>query len=290
MILAPSTSSAGSGTEVAIPVVGDDEKETSALDESSLPTPLGTVTNYSTRRLPTISVTKPPAPMPVDLPSPSNLTPDDDEIRPAFPPQNDIEGNPVRQEFMSTVPLTAVPPRKARSRSPSPKLTLEIQTNLVDSPEEALKAVEIVTSPVAVPDLLHEDATLVGSSEADAVLGSYSKAEDDSPVLIDAEDAPSNQEPETTIRLVGGGGVSGAAEDSLVADGVLVDEHEGEHADADAADAAAEVASIKSVDSKASKKTHGRKKSSVSASLKKLGHLGGGKRKTDSAASVDLKQ
>lgn len=194
---------------------------------------------------------------------------------------------------MSTVPLTAVPPRKARSRSPSPKITLEIQTNLVDSPEEALKAVEIVTSPIAVPDLLHEDSTLVGSSEADFA-ASFSKSEEDSPVLIDAEDAPSNHEPDTTIRLIGGGGVSGTMEDALAAEGVLVDEHEHEHEDehmeAEAADVAAEVASIKSTDSKASKKTHGRKKSSVSSSLKKLGHLGGGKRKTDSVTSVDLKQ
>ena len=276
--LAPSTSSVGSvGTA--------EDKETSVLDESSLPTPLGNVTNHSLRQLPTISVTKPPAPMPVDLPSPSNLTPDDDDVSPAFPPQNDIEGNPVRQESMSTVPLTAVPPRKARSRSPSPKITLEIQTNLVDSPEEALKAVEIVTSPIAVPDLLHEDSTLVGSSEADSA-ASFPQSEEDSPVLIDAEDAPSNQEPDTTIRLIGGGGVSGTMEDALAAEGVLVDEH----AEAEAADVAAEVASIKSTDSKASKKTHGRKKSSVSSSLKKLGHLGGGKRKTDSVTSVDLKQ
>ncbi|KAI1794549.1 hypothetical protein LXA43DRAFT_995531 [Ganoderma leucocontextum] len=290
--LAPSTSSAGSGTAVPIPVVSDDDQETSALDESSLPTPLGNVTNHSTRQLPTISVTKPPAPMPFDLPSPSNLTPDDDEVRPTFPPQNDIEGNPVRQGSMSTVPLTAVPPRKARS--PSPKLTLKIQTNLVDSPEEALKAVEIVTSPVAVPDLLHEDSTLVGSLEADTT-GVYSKTEEDSPVLIDAADDPSNQEPDTMIRLVGGGGVSGTTEDPLAADGVLVDEHEDKHEDehAEAADAAAEVASIKSTDSKASapsKKTHGRKKSSISSGLKKLGHLSGGKRKTDSVASTDSKQ
>ena len=182
---------------------------------------------------------------------------------------------------MSAVPLTAVPPRKARSRSPSPKLTLEIQTKLVDSPEEALKPAVVVDSPPAVPDLLHEDATLVGSMDADA-------AGEDSPVLIDVPEAPSNQSPDTTVRLVGGGGVSGIAEDPLAADGVLVN---GQEEDAEA-DAAAEVASIRSTDSKASttsKKTHGRKKSSISSGLKKLGQLGGGKRRTDSVTSTDSK-
>ena len=57
-------------------------------------------------------------------------------------------------------------------------------------------------------------------------------------------------------------------------------------------EAAAEVASIRSTDSKASttsKKTHGRKKSSISSGLKKLGQLGGGKRRTDSVTSTDSK-
>ncbi|TBU35780.1 hypothetical protein BD311DRAFT_708129 [Dichomitus squalens] len=283
--LASSTSNAGAGAEVSIPVLAAEDKETSALDESSLPTPSAKVTNFAPKQLPTISVTKPPAPLPVDLPSPSQLTPDDDDVSRTFPPQDDIEGRPARQESMSAVPLTAVPPRTARSRSPSPKLTLEIQTKLVDSPEEALKPAVIIESPPAVPDLLHEDLTLVGSSELDT-------AGEESPVLIDAPEAPSNQEPDTTVRLVGGGGVSGVTgitEDALAADGVLVDGHE-EDADADAA---AEVASVKSTDSKASttsKKTHGRKKSSISSGLKKLGHLGGGKRRTDSVTSTDSKR
>ncbi len=111
---------------------------------------------------------------------------------------------------------------------------------------------------------------------------------EDSPVLIDAADVSSHQDPDTTIRLVGGGGLSGTSEEPLQADGVLVDEPEAE----EEADAAAEVASIKSVDSKAStaSKKHTRNKSSISSNLKKIGKLGGGKRRTDSVTSTDSKQ
>ncbi|TFK91244.1 hypothetical protein K466DRAFT_542085 [Polyporus arcularius HHB13444] len=267
-----------STADTAVPIsVHDGEKETSALDESSLTTPLGNVTNFSAaRQLPTISVTKPPAPMPVDLPSPSNLTPDEETSE--FPLQNDIEGNPVVTGSVSTVPLTAVPPRKARSRSPSPKLTLQTEPTLIESPDA-----HPVGLPPAVPVLLVDDTTLAGPSHSEASVKS-----EDSPVLIDAADVSSHQDPDTTIRLVGGGGLSGTSEEPLQADGVLVDEPEAE----EEADAAAEVASIKSVDSKAStaSKKHTRNKSSISSNLKKIGKLGGGKRRTDSVTSTDSKQ
>lgn len=262
-----------------------DEKEANIIDDdSSLPTPLGNVTNFSAaRQIPTISITKPPAPMPVDLPSPSTLTPDDEVGGSSFPLQHDIEGIPAVQGVVSDVPLTAVPPRKARSRSPSPKLTLDTAPGLSDSPDAIPINVEEPLA-VTVPDLLVDDTTLAGPSQTEGAGSSGT----DSPVLIDAADVSSMQDPDTTIRLVGGGGVSGVTEDPLQADGVLVDEPELERAaDSDAA----EVASIKSVDSKTStaSKKHGRKKSSVSLGLKKLGQLGG-KRRTDSVTSVDSKQ
>ena len=263
------------GTSSGTGASGDEK-----ADETSLPTPLGNVTNFSAaRQLPTISITKPPAPMPVDLPSPSNLTPED-EVGGAFPLQNDIEGNPI-VENASPVPLTAVPPRIVRSRSPSPKLTLETTPGLSESPDTMKPT---VLPPPVVPDLLVDDTTLVGPSQSDGA-GSSGKSETDSPVLVDAADVSSHQDPDTTIRLVGGGGVSGTTEDPLQAEGVLVEEPHAVDNDA------AEVASIKSVDSKAStsSKKHGRKKSSVSISLKKLGQIGG-KRRTDSVTSVDLKQ
>ncbi|KAI0748318.1 hypothetical protein C8Q80DRAFT_1171194 [Daedaleopsis nitida] len=272
----------GSASDGAEPTpVGGQEKEiTSAIDESSLATPLGNVTNFSAaRQLPTISVTKPPAPMPVNLPSPSTLTPEDEIEGGHFPLQNDVEGNPAIEGAVSSVPLTAVPPRKARSRSPSPKLTLQTTPSI--SIEDSPDAIKPVDPVVPVPDLLVDDIPLAGPSHMETTASS-SKSED-SPVLIDAADVSSSQDPDTTIRLVGGGGVSGTTEEALQSDGVLVDEPEG---DTDAA----EVASIKSVDSKAStaSKSH-KKKGSISLGLKKLGQLGG-KRRTDSVSSVDLKQ
>lgn len=157
-------------------------------------------------------------------------------------------------------------------------------SDLVDSPD-TMKPVGL---PPSVPDLLVDDVTLAGPSHSEAT-GSSVKSED-SPVLIDAADVSSHQDPDTTIRLVGGGGVAGMTEDPLQADGVLVDEPETEVVDADA-DAGADTASIRSVDSKAStaSKRHHKKKSSISVGLKKLGQLGG-KRRADSVTSTDSKQ
>ncbi|KAL1944630.1 hypothetical protein VTO73DRAFT_3060 [Trametes versicolor] len=271
----------GNGAEVPIPVLADadSETETSVLDESSLPTPLGNVTNFSQRQqLPTISVSKPPAPMPVDLPSPSNLDSDTEEDH--FPRQDDIEGAPAIQESTSTVPLTAVPPRKVRARSKSPEPAIDIV--ITNSPP----VMPITASPPTVPDLLVDAATLAGPSQTQPEVAATAKSEEDSPVLVDAPDVSiQDQDPDTTIRLIGGGGIVGTSDDALQADGVLVDEADTTEADADPA---ADVASIRSVDSKAStaSKKHGKKKS-ISAGLKKLGQLGGAKRRTDSVTSVE---
>ncbi|KAI0636779.1 hypothetical protein C8Q77DRAFT_1094587 [Trametes polyzona] len=285
--VAASTTTAGA--EVPIPVLADtnNEVETSALDESSLPTPLGNVTNFSQRQqLPTISVTKPPAPMALDLPSPSNIESDTEEH--GFPRQDDIEGSPALQDPASHVPLTAVPARKVRARSTSP--TPAIDTVITESPPVMQPSISV--SPPNVPDLLVDAATLAGPSQTQPPVAASAKSEEDSPVLVDAPHEPTQeQDPDTTIRLIGGGGISGTLDDTLQAEGVLVDEADTTEAaaDADTADAAAEVASIRSIDSKAStsSKKHGKKKS-ISSGLKKLGQLGG-KRRTDSVTSIDSK-
>ncbi|KAH9857078.1 hypothetical protein C2E23DRAFT_806468 [Lenzites betulinus] len=260
--------------EVPIPVLVEDaDGEASALDESSLPTPLGNVTNFSQRQqLPTISVTKPPAPLPVDLPSPSNLDSEfEDDV---FPRQDDIEGTPAVLDSTSP-PLTAVPSRKVRARSPSP--TPAIATVITDSPP----VMQPSTSASNVPDLLVDAATLAGPSQ----VAGTAKSEEDSPVLVDAPDeSTEDQDPDVTIRLVGGGGITGILDDTLQADGVLVDE-------ADTSEGVQDVdtMSINSVDSKASasSKKHSKKKS-LSSGLKKLGQLGG-KRRTDSVTSMESK-
>ncbi|KAI8998462.1 hypothetical protein BD414DRAFT_475132 [Trametes punicea] len=280
-------SASGGGAEVPIPVLADaiDEKGASALDESSLPTPLGNVTNFAQRQqLPTISVTKPPAPMPVDLPSPSNLDSPSDFDDGNFPRQDDIEGNPAQHESQA-----AVPPGKPRTRSPSPQPAIDAV--ITASPTALQQSVPLST----VPDLLDDTATLAEPSQPqpdDA--GAKTKSDTDSPVLVDAADV-SSQDPDTTIRLVGGGGIAGTIGNALQTEGILVHEEEPTETAADTtitaddADAAAEVASITSVESTAStsSKKHGKTKS-ISSGLKKLGQLGGGgKRRTDSATSVE---
>ncbi|ETW85826.1 hypothetical protein HETIRDRAFT_438461 [Heterobasidion irregulare TC 32-1] len=113
------------------------------------------------------------------------------------------------------------------------------------------------------------------------------------PVLISAEDAieeppveeeEEDSEPETTVRLVGGGAAE-IVEESDPA--VETKEDEDEVNEASEKAEVASIASVQSASSRSSKRnSQQEKRKSISAGLKKLGHLGGGKRKKDSVSSV----
>ncbi|OSX65120.1 hypothetical protein POSPLADRAFT_1134476, partial [Postia placenta MAD-698-R-SB12] len=203
----------GSGAEVPIPVFSEAGEETSALAAA----PLGNVTNKTHKSnsssrptLPTISVSKPPAPLPLSLPTPEPLESPTSEMRPSADDDIEANGDMVMREI----------------------------------------------------DLGHRRISAGNDDEPPA------KDEDDSPVLIHADDAPL---PDTPIRLVGGGGTSGTVDESLQNEGVLVEEPE-----------SVELSPVRSNDTAVTAVAHGKKKS-ISSSLKNFGQLGGGKRSSVSS-------
>ncbi|KZT68166.1 hypothetical protein DAEQUDRAFT_745822 [Daedalea quercina L-15889] len=263
----------GSGAEVPIPVFSDASEETTAL--SAAPEPLGNVTNKrSPRSVPTISVTKPPAPLPLELPTPATFDSPDLASR-QLP--DDLESGNAMREFdrssstsssTSVAPLRAVSPPASSSskpvRMPSPP-----SRDLTESPDTIHAA-----SPTApIPDLLTPTSPITPTSATPTPLvaidaDSSAKSGEDSPVLIHADDA----EPDAPIRLVGGGGIPGTVDDPMQNDVVIVDNPQSvEPKDADlngtisSSSGEATPASEKRKSFSASLKSFGRKKDSVSS-------------------------
>lgn len=269
---------AGSGSaEVPIPVLSEMDEETSALA-----TPFGNVTNQKrqpTRQsLPTISVTKPPAPLPVDLPTPDLI-----EHIPPTPSTSDLEAGGPGDIMMSEVDLESdhgsiVTTRPDVSRSSTAATitpTSLSSRTLTDSPELILPSTSTKTP---LEDLLVDSTPIQGAFDHplspihDVPRDHSVKSDEDSPVMVNAEEIRA-QSPAETIKLVGGGGVSGAAAaEEAQSDGVLVDS-------ADASDAA----SVRSVDSASSKSGKQEKRKSISSGLKRIS-IGG--RRKDSVSSI----
>ncbi|PCH38155.1 hypothetical protein WOLCODRAFT_161341 [Wolfiporia cocos MD-104 SS10] len=273
---------ATSASEVPIPVLSEVGEETSALGPITAPAPpsepLGNATNkaHTAGRpsLPTISITKPPAPLPVDLPTPEPLS-SPTEFR--APPDGDLEAGEgdvmreidINQPKVSAIPLSKPPALREKSpvleekvRVPSPP-----SRALTESPEAIIEEEETAVVP-AMPDLLSSAESIPQPALADPpnppesapVAEAAPKAEDDSPVMVQAEES-------------GDSGSSGAGDDSMQSDVVIIDEPE-----------PAELARVRSNESTASGKSDKRK--SISSSLKSFGQRGGSKRKSDSISSL----
>lgn len=230
---------------------------------------LADVTNTNTRDVPAISVTKPPAPQPVDLPSVNDV------VSLPSPPDSkrssvdvDLEAGrgvrrPVNDDVITSKPaLRKVTPPKAvflneiSSVEFSP--TDEEDTNLLAAaaPLEAVPS----TSSSAEPELVLVSQTTVDVAESST---SLSPPEEDVPA-------------ETTIRLVGGGPSSDVDSPSL-------------------ADAVSDVpvTAVAEPNESAPQKeeTHVKTKTSSLSSFKRLSaHLTSGKRKKDSVAGNSVKE
>lgn len=286
----------GMAAEVPIPVFEDDSE--------SLPT---------RQPLPVISVTKVPAPLPVGLPTQSDIIPsptspdsgasslDLESSRSPMMREIDIEaqlttsGTPSKAHPLTDgpaaeakeptlVPLPVSPgvPSAAASAEPIPSSeAVSDVTDLLTDSAPTMDAPPMQPSPVSSP---LKPASSVESDVESSTNGSE-------PVLISAEDAieeppveEEDAEPETTVRLVGGA-FSEIVEESDPAAETKEDEDEVNEASEKAE--VASIASVQSASSRSSKRTSQQeKRKSISAGLKKLGHLGGGKRKKDSVSSV----
>ncbi|THH31157.1 hypothetical protein EUX98_g3031 [Antrodiella citrinella] len=256
----------GSAAEVPIPVLADDKTPTSQSRQQ--------------HPIPTISVTKPPVPLPVGLPTEDDIiTPVDLEHRAAM---SDIEAGigDMMQEMEENSAAAHVSPPPMLSRSASNALREAAGVPLPASPGPRV-ANSPEPSASSIPNLLEDPAPILPTPPIVPSISTTptptDKAEAESPVLISTEDA-TESDPEPTVRIVGGaaGVPIPTGDESLSSDGVLVltptEENERDFSQVSLADVAA------------SKKHE--KKSSISLSLKKIGNLGGGKRKKGSVSSV----
>ncbi|KAK7049325.1 Meiotic Sister-Chromatid recombination aldehyde dehydrogenase [Paramarasmius palmivorus] len=248
-------------TEVAIPVLADvSEGEKSSAPSEPAP-------RRPPPNLPTISVTKPPVPLPVELPTPREVgglpSPPDsthssfDEDIEAARARNTREQGSHRSSQSASGPQAPTPQR----RETSPDLLAESEainetTPIIQPSSELPPNTEVPF--VTEPEPIHNETSSPASEEKE-------------PDLMD---------PDVTIRLVGGGGSSGLVNQTAEEEeeNVLEELKESKEPDADAD-------SIHSVTSEGSvangEKKHKKTKSGLA---KKLGKLG--IHKKDSVSSV----
>lgn len=263
----------GPATEVHIPVLN-------VIDEIPSPTVAVTLNQQSNTpqtvpALPTIAITKPPAPLPVALPTALDIasvsSPDSDQF-------DDIESGRIREsEDVGLVTST----RKTRNdKSPIRRETSDTSGSALPLPPTPLEpAPEPLAStsslPPIVPDLLADEPLETLSSMPEVDNAAYVVGlEEDEPI------------PDTTIRLVGGGGQAGIASPTSVEPEEPEPAQPVEPVVAAAVSQDSDVASVNSVTSSSETGKKGHKKSKSSLALKRLSQLGGKRKKSDSVSSA----
>lgn len=265
----------GPGTEVAIPVLrnstDDIPSPTVAVLKSHSSQPDSRYASTSSRApLPTISVTKAPVPMPVSLPTASDIAP---STSPTDSVQFDDDIESARLRESEDIGLVTATRKTRTGKSPIRRETSEGSASaLALSPSLPQDDVAPIPSSSSFPDLLAD-----GPLE---ILETPTQNKTDPTGLPDREE---DATPDTTIRLVGGGGLAGIS--------IPVTE---EPATIEIPEPVAPVAdtdtiSIKSLAStetgKKDEKVH--KKSKSSLALKRISQLGG-LRKADSTSKDAL--
>ncbi|KAJ7461018.1 hypothetical protein B0H11DRAFT_2057828 [Mycena galericulata] len=278
-----------SDAEVPIPVVSSDDATTPVSGRPALPT---------------ISVTRPPAPLPVDLPTQNDIDiiPSPTDSRRSSFHDDDLESGRAQgmREIFQEPPLSrrapsSPPYQNAQASGSTPPTSLSslppVPTAIPDLLADSAPPMDAspitpsppngqVTTAILTPELV--PAALPPPAEAPAVPQSESASESAQPEEEDAVD------PDVTIRLVGGGGIAGvSAEDAVLApegdipaDGGVQTDGE---VDTDAESVSSQTAAAADGPKKEKKHKH-KKTMSGLAGLKKLGGLG--LRKKDSSASV----
>ncbi|KAG2120038.1 hypothetical protein DEU56DRAFT_836068 [Suillus clintonianus] len=225
--------------------------------------------------VPVISITKPPAPLPVGLPTANDV------VSLPSPPDSQRSSNedleagrgPGMRAIPEDVVIVKVPPRH------SPRAKVETLVGQVISTADDVHIETPPSSVESVTDLLADsapamDAVPLQPSTPTIAVVEIEASGSSEPVPTLRPSQEDTQEPSTTIRLVGGGGSSGIV-DTKPAD--------------DVSDPAADVISVISSGTGGSPskkdKIHEKSKSSIS-SLKKIVNIGEGKRKKDSSSSI----
>ncbi|KAI0082784.1 hypothetical protein K474DRAFT_1654951 [Panus rudis PR-1116 ss-1] len=270
----------GTGAEVPIPVLSEDQPSTSS-GSSSQPLTIAGSTSAPPPSIPTISVTKPPAPAPVDLPTADDIL----DVSGPETPEPDLEagGNIMMREVES--------PTSSRSPRPTPPSSVSNSTSqAADVPLPSSPKSLSSPSSTPTPNLLEDPAPVIPTpaiapsptvSPTRTTMAESSSPKQESPVLVSPQDIALEQTPDTTVRLVGGGGISGtsgSSEDS----GVLVSEP-----DTEAEPEAVYEIPLAGSSETIQKEGKHEKKKSLSSNFKRFSAtLGGGKRKKGSISSL----
>ncbi|KDR81892.1 hypothetical protein GALMADRAFT_240172 [Galerina marginata CBS 339.88] len=255
---------------------------------------------HSPSPLPTISVTRPPAPMPVVLPTPLDIAP-----LPSPPDSGhssldeDLEAGRINgmRELSEDVGLVTSTRRTGKSKSPIRRETsdasgsaLPMTPPLSVSPPPQASSSSSTKSPAPVVADLLADLSMSPTMDRKPMEPTPAQilSEDSSQLKLDSSaevEVENNPEPDTTIRLVGGGGQAGIAESPVEASFVLEEaELEVPTAPKESDAVSVESASTSDAGNKKDVKTHKKSKSSI-ASLKRFSQLGL-KKMTDSASST----
>ncbi|KAJ7261301.1 hypothetical protein B0H12DRAFT_1106181 [Mycena haematopus] len=279
-----------SDAEVPIPVVKNEGTTTPVMPRPNLPT---------------ISVTKPPAPMPVDLPTQNDIDippSPSDSPRSSFHDDDLESGTALGMREIAQPPLvsrrspSAPNARASGSTPPPPAPAAELipdlladSTPLVDvdvAPTAAVLIPEPAPAPTPAP-AASPSPPAEAPAPAPAPAAPVPAPSESIPQPEDDADDAADPEADVTIRLVGGGGVAGAAAESEETAFVLEgDVHTDGEVDTDVESVSSQTAPGADgvVAKKEGKKGHKKGMSSL-AGLKKLGNIGG-LRKKDSSASV----
>ncbi|KAG6890389.1 hypothetical protein C0992_001780 [Termitomyces sp. T32_za158] len=235
-----------SSVQVGIPVLAD--VDTPIPAPTSIPEQLPQSTS-----LPTISITRPPAPLPVELPQPIDIIPESPPASPISSFDEDLEsGRSLGMRHVPDLVSRRPPPRQTSDASGSTSSLVAPQP--LPPPPSA--------SSSSIPDLLADSAPALDTEPIAPLSPSPVTAPEPIPESSSSDENKPAGEPDTSIRLVGGGGVAGAVkpdEDKAEA------EAEAEEPRGDGEDVALESAPSSSGD-----KAHKKTKSSL-AGLKKLG-------------------
>ncbi|TDL24741.1 hypothetical protein BD410DRAFT_59222 [Rickenella mellea] len=267
---------------------------------------------------PAISISKPPAPLPVALPSPMQYRPTSPLAASSF--DKDLERgsqDALMDEIESSGPVISNAPQSPttpttptpRKPTPTPAPTTDVDLLPLDQSEiptevpssaNSSQANEMPPKSEPIPDLLQTDGAdgveispiqpaaspLVEPLQLESIPNEPSSSNLNEPGVSsngkETHALPDGPEVDQTIRLVGGGGTVGlvSSEPEPTEPEPLVDGAvDVQPSEPDKAD----VASITSTGSGAKPHTGGKhkKEKSFSAGLKKLGKLGGGTRKAE---------
>ncbi|PPR06001.1 hypothetical protein CVT26_005723 [Gymnopilus dilepis] len=304
--------------EVAIPVLRSSHEQipSPTIDALNATNSQPSSSKLSPSPLPIISVTKPPAPRPVALPTPQDIAPAPSPPESRHSSVDNLDEDLESGERMNGLPLpemaedvglVSATRRTGKSKSPIRRETSDASGSALPmSPPPPMLPrsthninASLSSPPPIIPDLL-ADGPLVDeplTSEEPAVLleeplpiqpSTDTRTTNEVapvPAQIEVEQVEEDAEPETTIRLVGGGGQAGVAQEPPEEEPEVstVASPAAPESDLDLVSTDAESAPETPTNKKGHKKS--KSKSSL-ASLKRLSQLGHRKKKS-SGSTVD---